>query len=276
MSDDSRPVGGTNRVTVRIPRQTDQHGPRVERPRAAESILDEVEEIRAWIEHRHTLMHEWELVKSLKPGYRSLFYGPPGTGKTLTASCSASATGPRVPRRPVAGRVEVHRRDREEPGRRLRPGRAPATGSCSSTRPTRCSASAPRSPDANDATPTSRSRTCCSGSRTSRASSSSPPTCAATSTRRSRGGSSRSSTSRCRGPSSGCGCGKATSPTSCRLAPDVDLARLADQYELSGGSIINVLRFACLKALRRASQTVRLQDITEGVRRELRKDGKVV
>ena len=44
----------------------------------------------------------------------------------------------------------------------LRRGRGRAARSCSSTRPTRCSASAPRCATATTATPTSRSATCCS------------------------------------------------------------------------------------------------------------------
>jgi hypothetical protein len=51
-----------------------------------ESILEEVNEIRDWIEHGNTLMNEWGMNKKIKPGFRTLFYGPPGTGKTLTAS----------------------------------------------------------------------------------------------------------------------------------------------------------------------------------------------
>ena len=58
-----------------------------------EAILDEVEEIRAWIEHRYTLLHDWRLEKKIKPGFRSLFYGPPGTGKTLTAALLGKSTG---------------------------------------------------------------------------------------------------------------------------------------------------------------------------------------
>ena len=46
--------------------------------------------------------------------------------------------------RPGHGGEQVHRRDREEPGADLHRGRAQPTPSCSSTRPTRCSASAPR------------------------------------------------------------------------------------------------------------------------------------
>ncbi len=49
-------------------------------------VLDEVEEILKWLDFRHQIMDEWGLQKFLKPGYRALFYGPPGTGKTLTVS----------------------------------------------------------------------------------------------------------------------------------------------------------------------------------------------
>ncbi len=47
--------------------------------------MEEVEEIRAWIEHGNTLMNDWGMSRKIKPGYRSLFYGPPGTGKSMTA-----------------------------------------------------------------------------------------------------------------------------------------------------------------------------------------------
>lgn len=48
--------------------------------------MDDVLEIKAWLAHGETLLYELGLAKKIKPGYRSLFYGPPGTGKTLTAS----------------------------------------------------------------------------------------------------------------------------------------------------------------------------------------------
>lgn len=48
--------------------------------------LEEIERILAWIEHKDTLMDEWNLARVVKPGYRALFYGPPGTGKTMTAA----------------------------------------------------------------------------------------------------------------------------------------------------------------------------------------------
>ena len=56
-------------------------------------VLEEVDNIRVWLEHHPTIMNDWGLGKSLKPGFRSLFYGPPGTGKTLTASLIGQSVG---------------------------------------------------------------------------------------------------------------------------------------------------------------------------------------
>jgi ATP-dependent 26S proteasome regulatory subunit len=57
------------------------------------------------------------------------------------------------------------------------------------------------------------------------------------------------------------------------LNDDVSLKDLAEKYEITGGGILNVLRYASLMTLRRDEQTVRRADIEDGVRRELRKDG---
>ena len=47
---------------------------------------DEIDHIRTWLIHNNSLMEDNNLRRKLKPGYRALFYGPPGTGKTLTVS----------------------------------------------------------------------------------------------------------------------------------------------------------------------------------------------
>jgi hypothetical protein len=57
-----------------------------------QSIQVQIEEIRTWIEYRHTLLNDWQLEGKIQPGYRALFYGPPGTGKTLTASLMGKVT----------------------------------------------------------------------------------------------------------------------------------------------------------------------------------------
>ncbi|MBV9773236.1 MAG: ATP-binding protein [Gemmatimonadetes bacterium] len=49
------------------------------------STVEQLEEIRHWLEHGGTLLEEWGMRPKLRPGFTSLFYGPPGTGKTLSA-----------------------------------------------------------------------------------------------------------------------------------------------------------------------------------------------
>jgi DNA polymerase III delta prime subunit len=53
----------------------------------------QVAEVEAWIAHGPTLMNNWGMKRVLRPGYRCLFYGPPGTGKTMTATLIGKATG---------------------------------------------------------------------------------------------------------------------------------------------------------------------------------------
>ena len=57
------------------------------------STLKQIREIEHWIEHNDTLLQDWGMKKKIKPGYRALFYGPPGTGKTLTATLLGKQTG---------------------------------------------------------------------------------------------------------------------------------------------------------------------------------------
>lgn len=57
------------------------------------TVMEQVMEIGTWMQHGDTLLNDWGLSKRLKPGYRALFYGPPGTGKTLTATLLGKASG---------------------------------------------------------------------------------------------------------------------------------------------------------------------------------------
>ena len=61
-----------------------------------------------------------------------------------------------------------------------------------------------------------------------------------------------------------------------RLEESVDLDKIATQYELCGGSIMNVVRYASLQALERGSSLVSLETLERGVRREHAKEGKGV
>ncbi|MEX6627297.1 ATP-binding protein [Tenacibaculum salmonis] len=50
------------------------------------SIKNQLNEVKEWLKHSSLILNEWKLDKTLKPGYKVLFYGAPGTGKTLAAT----------------------------------------------------------------------------------------------------------------------------------------------------------------------------------------------
>ena len=58
--------------------------------------LSQVQELEIWLRHGSTLMDDWGMGHKLRPGYRALFYGPPGTGKTMTACLLGESTGREV------------------------------------------------------------------------------------------------------------------------------------------------------------------------------------
>jgi hypothetical protein len=55
--------------------------------------LQQLNEIKIWLQHGQQMMNGLGLSKRLKPGYKALFYGPPGTGKTLTAGLLGKSAG---------------------------------------------------------------------------------------------------------------------------------------------------------------------------------------
>tara|TARA_B100001287_G_scaffold173436_1_gene146097 strand:+ start:22598 stop:23944 length:1347 start_codon:yes stop_codon:yes gene_type:complete len=54
---------------------------------------EQVENILSWMNNNHIILEKWNLKDVVKPGYRALFHGPPGTGKTLTAGLLGKSTG---------------------------------------------------------------------------------------------------------------------------------------------------------------------------------------
>ena len=51
-----------------------------------QKVIGEIKHIQTWLSNQQHIIHGMGFDKSIKPGYRALFYGPPGTGKTLTAT----------------------------------------------------------------------------------------------------------------------------------------------------------------------------------------------
>jgi len=65
-------------------------------------------------------------------------------------------------------------------------------------------------------------------------------------------------------------------PAAVQPEPALNLQRLAQQHEISGGTIVNVLRYACLRSLARGDTVLAAADVDEGIRRELLKEGRAL
>ena len=59
----------------------------------AGETMTRLREIDTWLQYHEALMQDWKMAKRLKPGYKALFYGPPGTGKSFTAALLGKRTG---------------------------------------------------------------------------------------------------------------------------------------------------------------------------------------
>ena len=54
---------------------------------------EQIGEIKNWIRYNEFLIKDWEMGDRYRKGYKALFYGPPGTGKTLTAGLIGKYAG---------------------------------------------------------------------------------------------------------------------------------------------------------------------------------------
>ncbi|MEO5592592.1 MAG: ATP-binding protein [Chitinophagaceae bacterium] len=59
----------------------------------SDEVMLQIKELEQWLQHNNTLVNDWGMGSRFKKGYRVLFHGPPGTGKTLTASLLGKYTG---------------------------------------------------------------------------------------------------------------------------------------------------------------------------------------
>jgi len=59
----------------------------------SDDTVEQVKEIRSWVKYGPDMLKKWGLGNRLSPGLKLLFFGPPGTGKTTTASVIGKLSG---------------------------------------------------------------------------------------------------------------------------------------------------------------------------------------
>lgn len=237
---------------------------------------EEVEDIVTWVRHQDVLMREWRLAQRLKPGFRVLFYGPPGTGKTLTACLMGKATGLAVYRIDLSKVVSKYIGETEKNLARLFDQARHQDWILFFDEADALFGKRTESRTAND-----RAANQQISYLLQRIESFPGLVILATNLR------SNLDEAFARRFQSMIHFGLPDREQRLRLwqdhfrakpyrlAPDVDLRHVARDYDLSGGSILNALRHACLKAVARGSREIRAHDLLRGVRRELRKGGQL-
>jgi len=239
-------------------------------------VMEQVEEINTWIEHGETLMNDWGLGRKIKPGYRALFYGPPGTGKTLTATLIGKARGRDVYRVDLSMIVSKYIGETEKNLAKLFDTAQQKNwilffDEADALFGKRTSTNSSNDRYANEQTAyllqrvedfpgivilASNLRANMDDAFTRRFQSIIHFTMPTAEER--------------------CQLWQQAFSGVCMLHPDIDIHQIAEEYELAGGSIINVLRFCALSAIRRNDTIVSKQELMAGIKREFKKENRTI
>ncbi|MCO6492327.1 MAG: ATP-binding protein [Phaeodactylibacter sp.] len=236
----------------------------------------QIREMETWIEHGDTLLNGWGMAGRIRPGFRALFYGKPGTGKTMTACLLGKATGREVYRIDLSMVVSKYIGETEKNLAKVFR-QAESKGWILFF-------------DEADALFGKRTETRSAHDRYAnqevayllqRIESFDGIVILATNFRENVDEAfTRRFEAIIEFPVPGAEqrlriWQQAISPQA-ELAPEVDLSEIARRYELTGGAIMNAVRYASLEALRQGGNVITLAGIQQGVRRELVKEGRVV
>lgn len=241
-----------------------------------ESVMEEIGEIRDWIQYGEQLLDGWGMRKKIKPGFRTLFYGPPGTGKTLTASLLGKSANLDVYRIDLSMIVSKYIGETEK--------------NLSNVFDQAENKNWILFFDEADALFGKRTQTSSSNDRHAnqevsyllqRVEDFPGVVILATNLKANLDEAfSRRFQSmiyfQMPGPEQRKRLWRQAFPEQIALEKEVNFDEISRKYELAGGAIINISRYAALKALKRGTNTIFKKDILEGIRKEFGKDGKTV
>ncbi|WP_046744092.1 ATP-binding protein [Kordia zhangzhouensis] len=240
------------------------------------SVMDQIVELKTWLTHKEILLNDWNLSKLIKPGYRVLFYGPPGTGKTMTASLLGKKLNLDVYRVDLSMIVSKYIGETEKNLSRIFDAAAHQKwilffDEADALFGKRTKANSSNDRHANQQTAyllqriedfpgfiilASNLKDNMDSAFSRRFQSIIHFAMPSTKERYQLWQNAFSGT-----------------PT---LSEEIDLYQIAENYELAGGAIINVLRYCALAAIQRESTIVTKEELIIGIRRELKKENKLI
>lgn len=238
--------------------------------------LEQIKELEDWVRYGDTLINDWGMGRKFKPGYRALFHGPPGTGKTLTASLLGKYTGRDVYRIDLSAVVSKYIGE-------------------TAANLAKLFAKAENKQwilffDEADALFGKRTNVRDSHDKYAnqevsyllqRVESYNGLVILATNLKSNIDEAfSRRFQSIIYFPMPGVRerqlLWQKAFPEKVQLADDIDLAMLAQKYELSGAMIINIVQYACLRVLARGECLLHYDDLYKGIKREFEKEGRIL
>jgi AAA+ superfamily predicted ATPase len=239
-------------------------------------VMEQVTEINTWMKHGNTLMNDWGLRKRLKPGYRALFYGPPGTGKTLTATLLGKTSGRDVYKVDLSMVVSKYIGETEKNLSRIfdiaeHKNWILFFDEADALFGKRTAANSSNDRHANQQTAYLLQRI------------EDFPGIVILATNL-KGNMDEAFTRRFQAiihfsmpdHEERYQLWQSAFSEKCTLHPDIDLYKIATDYELAGGAIINVLRYCALSAIRRNDTVVNKQELLAALRREFTKENKTL
>ncbi len=239
-------------------------------------VMLQIQEIKTWLSHGDTLMNEWGLNKKIKAGYRALFFGLPGTGKTLTAALLAKSTGREIYRVDLSMIVSKYIGETEKNLSRVFDAASYKNWLLFFDEADALFGKRTETNNSND-----RHANQQTGYLLQRIEDFAGVVILATNLK------ANMDEAFTRRFQAMIHFNMPKAPErlllwqnafngSCELEDDVDLTKIAEDYELAGGAIINVLRYCALSAIARNSKRVSRDEILAGIRREFRKDNRTI
>ena len=65
-------------------------------------------------------------------------------------------------------------------------------------------------------------------------------------------------------------------PKGIKIAEDVNLNEISKKYDITGANIVNIIQYACLRTLEDENESINLDHLLQGIKKEYAKEGKMM